>query len=128
MKEKMKIFKEIIILTIINAVLISIISGIGRIIVLNIMQNLDSTNDMRNTYIMYLADTEENQVRSLNANIDFNISLILIGILFIITLIVNMKVYIKNKENINISFWKVFLCNTIISSTPFILPAIFWIP
>lgn len=73
MKEKMKIFKEIIILTIINAVLISIISGIGRIIVLNIMQNLDSTNDMRNTYIMY-----------------FNISLILIGILFIITLIVNM--------------------------------------
>ena len=53
MKEKMKIFKEIIILTIINAVLISIISGIGRIIVLNIMQNLDSTNDMRNTYIMY---------------------------------------------------------------------------
>ena len=112
MKEKMKIFKEIIILTIINAVLISIISGIGRIIVLNIMQNLDSTNDMRNTYIMY-----------------FNISLILIGILFIITLIVNMKVYIKNKENINIiSFWKVFLCNTIISSTPFILPAIFWIP
>lgn len=41
MKEKMKIFKEIIILTIINAVLISIISGIGRIIVLNIMQNLD---------------------------------------------------------------------------------------
>ena len=70
MKEKMKIFKEIIILTIINAVLISIISGIGRIIVLNIMQNLDSTNDMRNTYIMY-----------------FNISLILIGILFIITLI-----------------------------------------
>lgn len=111
MKEKMKIFKEIIILTIINAVLISIISGIGRIIVLNIMQNLDSTNDMRNTYIMY-----------------FNISLILIGILFIITLIVNMKVYIKNKENINISFWKVFLCNIMISSMPFILPAIFWIP
>ena len=85
MKEKMKIFKEIIILTIINAVLISIISGIGRIIVLNIMQNLDSTNDMRNTYIMY-----------------FNISLILIGILFIITLIVNMKVYIKNRENIEV--------------------------
>lgn len=111
MKEKMKIFKEIIILTIINAVLISIISGLGRIIVLNIMQNLDSKNDMRNTYIIY-----------------FNISLILIGILFIITLIANMKVYIKNKENINISFLKVFLCNIMISSTPFILPAIFWIP
>ena len=91
MKEKMKIFKEIIILTIINAVLISIISGLGRIIVLNIMQNLDSKNDMRNTYIIY-----------------FNISLILIGILFIITLIANMKVYIKNKENINMSFWNDF--------------------
>lgn len=111
MKEKMKIFKEIIILTIINTVLISIISGLGRIIVLNIMQNLDSTNDMRSTFIKY-----------------FNISLILIGILFIITLIVNMKVYIKNRENISMSFWKVFLYNTIISSAPFILPTIFWIP
>ena len=107
MKEKIKIFKEIIILTIINAVLISIISCLGRIIALNIMKNLDSTN----VYIMY-----------------FNISLILIGILFIITLIVNMKVYIKNRESINISFWKILLCNIIVSSMPFILPAIFWIP
>ena len=108
MKEKIKIFKEIIILTIINAGLISIISCLGRIIALNIMKNLDSTNSMRNVYIMY-----------------FNISLILIGILFIITLIVNMKVYIKS---INISFWKILLCNIIVSSMPFILPAIFWIP
>ena len=111
MKEKIKIFKEIIILTIINAGLISIISCLGRIIALNIMKNLDSTNSMRNVYIMY-----------------FNISLILIGILFIITLIVNMKVYIKNRESINISSWKILLCNIIVSSMPFILPAIFWIP
>ena len=51
MKEKIKIFKEIIILTIINAGLISIISCLGRIIALNIMKNLDSTNSMRNVYI-----------------------------------------------------------------------------
>lgn len=110
MKEKIKIFKEIIILTIINAGLISIISCLGRIIALNIMKNLDSTNSMRNVYIMY-----------------FNISLILMAII-IITLIVNMKVYIKNRESINISFWKILLCNIIVSSMPFILPAIFWIP
>ncbi len=46
-------------------------SGIVCIYKKEIMDGKIRLDGCVNTYIMYLADTEENQVRSLNANIDF---------------------------------------------------------
>ena len=46
-------------------------SGIVCIYKKEIMDEKIRLDGCVNTYIMYLADTEENQVRSLNTNIDF---------------------------------------------------------
>lgn len=110
MKKKIKISKGVIITSIINLILVLVITILGRIITLNIMQGLKSSNYMKSTYIEY-----------------YNISFILLGILFIVALIINAKVFRKNRLNNELDISKLVFYNILISLVPFLMPLIFWL-
>ena len=110
MKKEIKISKGVIITSIINFILVLVITVLGRIITLNIMQGLESSSDMRSTYIEY-----------------YNISFMLLGILFIVALIINAKIFRKNRLNNESNISRSTFYNILVSLVPFLLPLIFWL-